>query len=152
MVDYQKILNKNLSNVFVDILKNIEINGLEGNNHLYITFTSNHKKNLIPDWLLHKYPSEMTIVIQHEYFNLSVNKNDFNIGLSFNNKKTDLKISYDAIVSFADPSANFGLTYNFNQVKNENRKKTVVKKNNTKKSKKSVNSSNVINFLNYKKN
>ena len=109
MADYQKILNKNLLNVFIDILKKIEKNGLDGNNHLYISFKTNNPKNIVPNWLLQKYPNEMTIVIQHEYYHLKVNKNDFKIGLSFNNKKSDLKISFDCITSFADPSVNFGL-------------------------------------------
>jgi Uncharacterized protein conserved in bacteria len=87
MADYQKILNKNLLNVFIDILKEIEKNGLNGNNHLYISFKTNNQKNILPNWLLQKYPNEMTIVIQHEYYHLSVNKNDFNVGLSFNNTK-----------------------------------------------------------------
>ena len=73
MSDYLKILNNNLLNVIVDILKDIEKNGLDGNNHLYITFKTNNPKNIVPNWLLHKYPNEMTIVIQHEYYHLSVN-------------------------------------------------------------------------------
>ena len=52
MIDYQKILNKNLLNVFVDILKEIEKNGLDGNNHLYISFKTNNPKNIVPNWLL----------------------------------------------------------------------------------------------------
>ena len=148
MADYQKILNKNLLNVFIDILKEIEKNGLDGNNHLYISFKTNNPKNIIPNWLLQKYPNEMTIVIQHEYYHLSVNKNDFSVGLSFNNKKSDLKISFDSITSFADPSANFGLNYQFNKSINQNNKKLTVKK---KKSLKINNSHNVINFSSYKK-
>ena len=153
MADYQKILNNNLLNVCIDILKNIEKNGLDGNNHLYITFKTNNSKNIVPNWLLQKYPKEMTIVIQHEYYHLIVNKNDFNIGLSFNNKKSDLKISFDSIISFADPSANFGLNYQFNKSITDKNKKI---ENKNKKSVKNMvrkkNSSNVINFTNYKKN
>ena len=151
MINYQKILNKNLLNVFIELLKVVEKKGLDGNNHLYITFATNNPNTSIPDWLLQKYPNEMTIVIQHEYYNLSVNKNDFNIGLSFNNKKTDLKIPFDSIISFADPSANFGLNYEFNKsITNKdkmigNKKKSVTNKVRKK------NSSNVINFSNYKK-
>ena len=89
----------------------------------------------------------MTIVIQHEYYHLSVNKNDFNIGLSFNNKKSDLKISFDSITSFADPSANFGLNYQFNKSNKE-----VVKKKNLKNKEKKYDASKVINFSNFKKN
>ena len=149
MIEYQKIPNKNLLNVFIEILKEVEKKGLDGNNHLYITFATNNSKTSVPDWLLQKYPSEMTIVIQHEYYHLSVNKKNFNIGLSFNNKKSDLTISFDSIISFADPSSNFGLNYQFNKSIGENDKKIVFKK---KKSKKKKNSSNVINFSSYKKN
>ena len=148
MIEYQKILNKNLLNVFIEILKEVERKGLDRNNHLYITFATNNSKTSIPDWLLQKYPSEMTIVIQHEYYHLSVNKNNFNIGLSFNNKKSDLTISFDSIISFADPSSNFGLNYQFNKSIDKNEKKTAIKKKNSVKKR---NSSNVINFSNYKK-
>ena len=91
----------------------------------------------------------MTIVIQHEYYHLSVNKKNFNIGLSFNNRKCDLTISFDSIISFADPSSNFGLNYQFNKTSNKDVKKTFTKK---KKLVKRKDSSNVISFSNYKKN
>tara|TARA_E500000331_G_scaffold20722_1_gene18200 strand:+ start:113 stop:562 length:450 start_codon:yes stop_codon:yes gene_type:complete len=149
MIQYQKILNKNLLNVFIEILKEIEKKGLDGKNHLYVTFATNNPKTSVPDWLLQKYPSEMTIVIQYEYYHLSVNKKNFNIGLSFNNKKCDLIIPFDSIISFADPSSNFGLNYQFNKTTVEDYKKTLVEK---KKSVKKKKSSNVINFSNYKKN
>ena len=149
MIEYQKILNKNLLNVFIEVLKEIEKRGLDGKDHLYVTFSTDNSKTSVPNWLLQKYPYEMTIVIQHEYYHFSVNKNNFNIGLSFNNKKCDLKISFDSIISFVDPSSNFGLNYQFNKTTVENDKKTLVKK---KKSVKKKNSSNVINFSNYKKN
>ena len=149
MIDYQKILNNNLLNVFIDILKNIEKNGLSGSNHLYITFQTSDSKNTVPDWLLLKYPNEMTIVVQHEYYHLSVHKSYFNIGLSFNNKKTDLKIAYNSIISFADPSSNFGLNYQFyNSNKKIDKKKKKVAKKNTNQD----NNSNVIKFSNFKKN
>jgi len=149
MIQYQKILNKNLLNVFIEILKEIEEKGLDSKNHLYVTFATNNPKTSVPDWLLQKYPSEMTIVIQYEYYHLSVNKKNFNIGLSFNNKKCDLIIPFDSIISFADPSSNFGLNYQFNKTTVEDYKKTLVEK---KKSVKKKKSSNVINFSNYKKN
>ena len=149
MIQYQKILNKNLLNVFIEILKEIEKKGLDSKNHLYVTFATNNPKTLVPDWLLQKYPSEMTIVIQYEYYHLSVNKKNFNIGLSFNNKKCDLIIPFDSIISFADPSSNFGLNYQFNKTTVADYKKTLVEK---KKSVKKRKSSNVINFSNYKKN
>ena len=142
MIKYQEILNKNLKKTFIDILKYIEKNGLEGENHLYITFATNHSLVSIPNWLLKKYPNEMTIVIQYEYFNFTVNKNNFKIGLSFNDVKADLIIGYDAIISFEDPYANFGLRLEQKTTK-EFKNKIYSKK---------QNSNNVIDFTNYKKN
>ena len=151
MINYKDILNKHLLKVFITILKEIEKNGLSENNHLYITFQTDNSKTLIPQWLLEKYPSEMTIVIQNEYYHFKVNKNDFNIGLSFNNIKTDLKVSFDSVTSFADPSVNFGLNYEFNKLSRDKKISKKIKKNNNKKIQKK-NSSNVINFSNFKKN
>ena len=104
MIEYQKILNKNMLNVLKDILKEIKEYGLSNNNHLYISFLTNHKKVYLPNWLKEKYPEEMTIVIQYEYDDLTINKDNFSIVLSFNNIKANLIISYDSIISFADPS------------------------------------------------
>ena len=142
MIEYQKILDKNMLNVFKDILIDIKENGLSNNNHLYITFATNHQNVELPIWLRQKYPEEMTIVIQYEYYDLEINKNNFSISLSFNDIKTNLKIDYNSIVSFADPSANFGL------ILQNNKAKKIEKNLESKKSKKD----NVINFSNYKKN
>ena len=143
MIEYQKILDKNVLNVLKDILKIISKYGLSNNNHLYITFLTNHKNNEIPNWLKQKYPEEMTIVIQYEYYNLKINNDNFSILLSFNDFKTKLVIDYNSIVSFADPSANFGLILQKNKVQ-----KKVNKKLEESESKKN----NIINFSNYKKN
>ena len=143
MIEYQKILDKNMINVLKDILQNIRDNGLSNNNHLYITFLTNNNIVELPNWLKQKYPHEMTIIIQYEYYDLEINKNIFSITLSFDYIKTNLKINYNAIVSFADPSANFGLILQKNKIQ-----KKVNKKLDNSKSKKN----NVINFSNYKKN
>ena len=83
MIDYQLILKKNLINVLKDTLINIKNNGLSNGNHLYITFNTNHDKVLVPQWLKDKYPEEMTIVIQHEYYDIEVSNTEFSITLSF---------------------------------------------------------------------
>ena len=143
MIEYQKILDSNILNVLKEILKNIRDKGLSNNNHLYITFFTNHKNVELPNWLKQKYPEEMTIVIQYEYYDLEINKNNFSISLSFNDIKTNLKIDYDSIISFADPSANFGLILQKNKIQKNIKKNLGI--NNSKKS-------NVINFSEYKKN
>ncbi len=143
MIEYEKILRKNMLNVLKDILINISNNGLSHNNHLYITFLTNQKNNKLPNWIKQKYPNEMTIVIQYEYYDLEVKKDNFSITLSFNNIKTNLVIGFSSVISFADPSSNFGLILNKNRIRNVNKK--YLEKNKSKKN-------NVINFSNYKKN
>ena len=145
MIDYQKILNQNMISVLKDILKKISKEGLSNNNHLYVTFITNHKKVEIPEWLKKKYPQEMTIVIQYEFYDLEVFKDYFSIVLSFNNLKTKLKIGFDSVNSFSDPSANFGL-----QLKTLINKKK--EKEDSKNKNKLKNKNNVINFSKYKKN
>ncbi len=142
MLDYDNILNKNMLNVFKEILRSIKDNGLKGNNHLYITFLTNNKNVQLPKWIKQKFPEEMTIVIQYEYYNLEINKDNFSITLSFNDIKAKLKISYESIVSFADPSANFGLILQKNKIQKKFRKNL--------ESKKSI-KNNVIDFSSYKK-
>jgi len=85
----------------------------------------------------------MTIVIQYEYYNLEINKNDFSISLSFNDIKTNLKIGYSSVISFADPSANFGIILQKNKNQNKVKKKFEDNKHET---------DNVINFSKYNKN
>tara|TARA_A100001015_G_scaffold177066_1_gene196933 strand:- start:450 stop:887 length:438 start_codon:yes stop_codon:yes gene_type:complete len=145
MIDYQKILKNNMINVLKDILQNIKNNGLSNNNHLYITFLSSYSKTKIPDWIQEKYPEEMTIVIQYEYYDIKINKNDFIITLSFNDIKATLKIHYDSIISFADPSANFGLR--LVEKKTQKKLDKNIKDKVTKNKK-----NNIINFIDYKKN
>ena len=143
MIEYQKILNKNMLNVLKDILINIRDNGLSSNNHLYITFLTNHKNVELPNWIKQKYPDEMTIVIQYEYNDLKVNKNNFSIFLSFQDIMVNLIIDYDSILSFADPSANFGLILQKNKIKKKVKQESKI--NNSSKN-------NVIKLSNYNKN
>ena len=140
-INYLDILNKNMINVFIEVLKNIKKNGLKEGHHLYITFRTNEKKVNIPIWLKNKFPKEMTIVIQYEYWNLLINKSDFKITLSFNDIKSDLTIPFKSVISFADPYANFGL-----KLINEEKKSLV------KKAKINYNKNNIIDFSKFKKN
>tara|TARA_B100001287_G_scaffold224923_1_gene194373 strand:+ start:744 stop:1175 length:432 start_codon:yes stop_codon:yes gene_type:complete len=143
MLNYKKILNKNMLNVFKDILINISKNGLVNGQHLYITFLTTHKNVKIPDWLTNKYPEEITIVIEHEYYNLNIYEHCFKITLSFNDIKTDLEIGYDAIISFADPSSDFGLI--LQTPKHRNVKKKSINK-------EDLTDDNIINFSKFRKN
>ena len=140
-INYTEILNKNMINVFKDVLIIAEKNGLKEGHHLYVTFDTSNSKVKIPSWLKEKHRGEMTIVIQYEYWNFNITKNSFHIGLSFNDIKTNLEIPFDSVISFADPYANFGLRLIPENIK----KKNIIKK-------KSINKNNIIDFKSYKKN
>ena len=111
-INYSQILKNNMINVFKDVLKIIDKNGLKEGHHLFITFKTNYPNVKIPSWIKDKFPNEMTIVMQYEYWNFRITKNYFKITLSFNDIKSDLSIPYDSVISFADPYAKFGLKLN----------------------------------------
>lgn len=149
-IEYSKILKKNLINVFRDVLKIIEKNGLKEGHHLYITFKTDDKNVIMPDWLKNKYPDKITIIMQHEYWNFKVRKDNFNITLSFDDIKSDIKIPFDSVISFADPYANFGLKLINNEIIQKKIKKIHEKKSKNKKT--DFNKNNIIDFNKFKKN
>ena len=118
-------------NVFIDVLKIIYKVGLREGHHLFITFKTNYPNVQIPKWLKDKYPDEMTMVMQYEYWNFNVTKDNFKITLSFNDIKSDLCIPYNSVISFADPYANFGLKLSSDETsKNKKKTATIKTKNN----------------------
>lgn len=110
-IDYDKLIQKSLKNVVVEALKIAEEQGLSGDNHFYITFRTNHPGTKISAQLKSQYPEEMTIVLQHQYTNLTVERNHFSVDLSFGGILQTLHIPFDAIIYFADPHAKFGLSF-----------------------------------------
>lgn len=87
----------------------ISANGLPGEHHFYITFRTSDDKVEIPDYLRADHPDEMTIVLQYQYDALDVDEEAIYTTLRFNGKPESMVIPLSSIVSFADPSVNFGL-------------------------------------------
>ena len=112
-INYDKLIEKSLKRVVVEALKIAEFQGLPGENHFYITFKTNHPGTSIPRDLKIQYPESMTIVLQHQYENLSVKEDAFSVDLSFGGRMQTLVIPFDAITYFADPHAKFGLSFSF---------------------------------------
>lgn len=110
-INYDKLIEKSLKHVVIEALKIAERQGLPGENHFYITFKTDNPRTLISDTLRRQYPHEMTIVIQHQYANLTVDKDSFSIDLSFNGIEQTLVIPFEAITYFGDPYAKFGLSF-----------------------------------------
>ncbi len=109
LIGYSRLIDTALRGVIRDVLKMAQNQGLPGEHHLYVTFRTDFPGLLIADHLKEKYPEEMTIVLQHQYWNLKVEEKTFSIVLSFNKIREKLIVPFAAITSFVDPSIKFGL-------------------------------------------
>ena len=94
-----------------DALAVVAEQGLPGRHHLYITFRTDHPGVVLDDGLRARYPSEMTVVLQHEFWGLEVDDHRFAVTLSFGGQSQRLEIPFEAIRVFADPSVEFGLQF-----------------------------------------
>ena len=108
---YGRLVEDALRTVVRDVLKRTAKEGLLGQHHFYITFRTGDPGVEIADYLRERYPTEMTIVIQHQYWDLQVDDEKLAVSLSFNNMPERLVIPFRAIKVFADPGVEFGLQF-----------------------------------------
>ena len=106
---YDQWVNRALLKVLAQALKQLSDTGPVGEHHFFINIQTDHPDVDIPDFLQTQYPKELTIVLQHQFEELIVNKDGFEVILAFGGKKSQLRIPFSAVISFADPSVNFGL-------------------------------------------
>ncbi len=111
LLDYNQLVETALRGAVRDALKRVAEFGLPGNHHFYITFRTDQTGVDIPDYLHERYPEEMTIVLQHQYWGLEAREDEFQVTLSFNKVPEKLVIPYAALTAFADPSVQFGLQF-----------------------------------------
>jgi uncharacterized protein len=111
LIPYDDIVQDVLRGVIPRILTPVIKHGLPGAHHFYIAFKTGYPGVRIPKWLKERYPDEMTIVIQHRFWELKVEHSAFEIGLSFNQRPEKLVIPYAAVVGFVDPAVNFALQF-----------------------------------------
>jgi len=112
IIKYDEMVQTALIGVVRDILFDTIENGLQGEHHFYITFQTNHPDVQIPSYLKERYEEDMTIVLQNQFWDLSVDDKHFEISLSFNRNKEHLYIPFEALLGFFDPSVDFGLHFN----------------------------------------
>ncbi|MCB1556300.1 MAG: hypothetical protein KDJ15_03200 [Alphaproteobacteria bacterium] len=108
---YDRMVERALRGVVREAVEEVMDGGLPGDHHFYITFMTDYPGVKIPDYLRDRYPGEMTIVLQYQFSNLSVNDTQMEVTLSFNNKPEHLIVPLGAISIFADPSVNFALQF-----------------------------------------
>jgi hypothetical protein len=108
---YDKMVERALRNVVKESVEEVIEHGLINDHHFYITFLTEYQGVEIPEYLMERYPGEMTIVLQYQFHDLEVNDEYMAVTLSFNNVPEKLKIPLASITIFADPSVNFALQF-----------------------------------------
>jgi hypothetical protein len=112
LIPYDEIVQDALRAVVGRVLGQIERSGgLPGGHHFYITFNTRMPGVSIPKHLSDKFPDEMTIVIQHRFWDLKVEDDAFSIGLSFGGVPSSLHVPFAAVTQFHDPAVEFSLTF-----------------------------------------
>jgi len=89
----------------------IREDGLPGSHHFYITFATNHPEADVDEGLANKYPDEITIVLEHQYWDLQDNTTNFEVTLKFGGIPKYIKVPYKAITRFHDPSVGFTMQF-----------------------------------------
>ena len=110
-IRYDILAQEALRGVMRKVLAEVARTGLPGNHHFFITFLTGAPGVRISPRLREKYPEQMTIVIQFQYWDLKVNDNGFEVGLSFSDVPERLEIPFSAVRGFYDPSVNFELEF-----------------------------------------
>jgi uncharacterized protein len=111
LIRYDILAQDALRGVVRKVLAEVARTGLPGTHHFFIKFATRAPGVRVSSRLLKEYPEEMTIVLQHQYWDLTVTENGFEVGLSFNGTAERLLVPFTALRGFFDPSVQFGLTF-----------------------------------------
>ena len=108
---YDQMVERALRGVVRDALEQTAKHGPLGDHHFYITFRTHQPGVRMAEHIKVRHPDEMTIVLQHQFWDLVVDDDGFSVALSFSGSTEHLRIPFAAITGFADPSAKFGLQF-----------------------------------------
>ena len=111
LIRYDILAQEALRGVVKKVLQEVARTGLPGEHHFYVTFDTNSNGVRMSSRMKEKYPDEMTIVVQHQFWDLETTEHGFSIGLSFDNIPETMLVPYSAIRGFFDPSVQFGLQF-----------------------------------------
>ncbi|TKT80119.1 SspB family protein [Aquamicrobium sp. LC103] len=122
LIRYDILAQEALRGVMRKVLGEVARTGLPGNHHFFITFLTKAAGVRISSRLRERYPDQMTIVLQYQYWDLKVTDSGFEVGLSFSDVPEKLEIPFTAVRGFYDPSVDFSLEF---EVKAENEEEEV---------------------------
>ncbi len=120
LIRYDVMVQEALLGVVRKVLQDAARFGLPGEHHFYVTFRSQAPGVKISARLREKYPDEMTIVLQHQFWDLVVGEAHFEVGLSFGGVPEKLSVPYEALTGFYDPSVQFGLKFTPDEAQADN--------------------------------
>ncbi len=110
-IDYPSLVDEALRGILRRVLASVVAEGLSGEHHFFIVFDTTHEGVEMPTGLRRAYPEEMTIVLQHQFWDLVVDEDGFAVTLRFGGQPSRLGIPWAAVRSFVDPVAEFGLRF-----------------------------------------
>ena len=119
LIRYDLLVQDALKGVVKRILTDAVRDGLPGEHHFYVSFRTDHSGVRLSPRLREKYPQDMTIVLQHQYEGLTVNDASFEVGLSFSGIAERLRVPFEALTGFFDPSVQFGLKFEGTEAQDE---------------------------------
>jgi uncharacterized protein len=115
LMRYDQLAQSALRGVVREALRRVERSGLPGDHHFYIQFNTRFPGVSIGERLAQKYPREMTVVLQHQFYNLEVSDDRFQVELTFDNVAEKLIIPFASVKGFLDPAVQFGLQFEISQ-------------------------------------
>lgn len=118
-LNYGQMMQRALRSVMAEALGEVAESGLPGDHHFYITIDTRHPETDLPDWLRAEYPEQITIVLQFEYSDLEVSDEGFGVQMSFADRPAAIYAPFDAVLTFVDPSVEFGLKFDATEVEQE---------------------------------
>jgi uncharacterized protein len=110
-IRYDLLVQDAFRGIFRKVLTDAASQGLPGEHHFYITFKTHAPGVVLSDRLRAEYPEQMTIILQHQFWDLRVHESGFEVGLSFRRIPEKLEIPFAAVSGFFDPSVNFGAEF-----------------------------------------
>ena len=111
LIGYDVLVENGLRSVIREALRRVAADGWPGTHHAYITFRTGAPGVDVPDSLRARYPDELTIVLQHQFWDLEVEDDRFAVTLSFSKVGHRLVVPFSALTGYADPSVKFGLQF-----------------------------------------